>query len=67
MPHKALEKKLCFLTFAHARFSIRNEALEIISELKTSFSLVGRDKIDFSKFFVLSMHVISFVVDVELE
>ena len=33
MPHEALEIKLRFCTFAHARSSNINEALEIISEL----------------------------------
>ena len=65
MPHEALEIKLRFWTFAHAHSSISNEALEIISEQFIFTS--GCDETNFSKFFVLSMLVISFAVDVELE
>ena len=51
----------------YARSSISNEAIEIINELIFFIFTSGCDETDFSKFFVLSMHVISFVVDVELE
>ena len=44
-----------------------HEVLEMISELNTSFFTRGWDETDFSKFFVLSTHIISFVVDFELE
>jgi len=67
MPHDALEIKLHFWIFAHVRSSIKNEALEIIHELNNSFLTSGLDETYFPKFFVLSMYVISFVVDVELD
>ena len=65
MPHEALEIKLCFWTLAHAGSSISNEALEIISELNTSFSLMAAMRLIFLN--ILSVHVIGFVEDVELE
>ena len=66
MPHEALKIKLHFWTFAHKLSSISNLALEIISELTTSFSLVGAIRLIFL-IIVPSLHVISFVLDFELE
>ena len=55
-----------FLTFARARSTISNEAQGIISEQYFIFT-GGHDETDSSKLCVLSMDIISFAEDVELE
>ena len=65
MPHEAVEVRWRFWVFTHPSSSISNEALEIISELNTSFSLMAAMRLIFLN--ILSVHVIGFVEDVELE